>query len=382
VTYPDSKAYTYAYDTMGRPISLTDNQPNPETWVTGVQYGISSKLLQINYGATYNQYYKTRTHNNRLQLTSVGSMQYTYSPTQNNGQITKQKELPSGEEVTYMYDSLSRLIGAVTTDSPTVPQWGQAFTYDGFGNRTSASVTKGSAPYGTWTYDAATNRMAGFYDANGNMTMTGTPAYNGYTYDVENRLVIVPAGTGYENYAYAPNNKRVWRRMSDGTEELYLYGISGQKLGTYKPFIYTSSFVFSISTIDTNLYFGSRMIVSRGVTVQPDRLGSNRAGGSRFFPYGEEQQVTAQDRDKFATYYRDSTTGLDYAQNRYYANTLGRFITPDPYMATDDAPSDPSDPQSWNRYAYVLGDPISFHDPSGLWKECPDGTHAGPDAKN
>ncbi len=156
VTYPDNKAYTYAYDTMGRPISLIDNQSNPETWVNGVQYGLSGELLQIVYGAYYTQYGEARTYNSRLQLTQVGSMQYTYSPTQNNGQITKQKDLASGEEVTYTYDSLQRLMGAVTTDSPTVPQWGQAFTYDGFGNRTSASVTKGSAPYGNWTTPTAT----------------------------------------------------------------------------------------------------------------------------------------------------------------------------------------------------------------------------------
>jgi len=273
--------------------------------------------------------------------------------------------------VTYTYDSLQRLIGAVTTDSPTVPQWGQAFTYDGFGNRTSASVTKGSAPYGNWSYDAATNRMAGFYDANGNMTFAPS-GYGDYRYDVENRLVSVPAynpGTPYQTelYAYAPNNKRIWKRMSDGTEELYFYGISGQKLGTYKPFIYNNG-SFAISTIDTNLYFGSRTIVSRGVTVIPDRLGSNRAGGLRYFPYGEEQPTaTAQDRDKFATYYRDGTTGLDYAQNRYYASTLARFTSPDPSGDSWDV----GNPQSWNSYAYVLNDPINYNDPSGL-TECGD----------
>src|SRR5438132_7095626 len=144
--------------------------------------------------------------------------------------------------------------------------------------------------------------------------------------------------------------------MSDGTEEIYFYGISGQKLGTYKPFIYNNG-SFAISTIDTNLYFGSRTIVSRGVTVIPDRLGSNRAGGSRYFPYGEEQPTaTAQDRDKFATYYRDSTTGLDYAQNRYYANTFGRFLSPDPHQGS----GGPSDPQSWNRYSYTQNDPANY----------------------
>jgi hypothetical protein len=43
--------YTTAYDAMGRPISLTDNNPvNPATWVNNVQYGLSSELLQMNYG--------------------------------------------------------------------------------------------------------------------------------------------------------------------------------------------------------------------------------------------------------------------------------------------------------------------------------------------
>ena len=72
---------------------------------------------------------------------------------------------------------------------------------------------------------------------------------------------------------------------------------------------------------------------------------------SRYFPYGEEQTTTTQDRDKFGTYYRDGTTGLDYAQNRYYASTLGRFLSPDPYTAS----VGPADPGSWNRYAYTRG---------------------------
>jgi RHS repeat-associated protein len=318
-----------------------------------VQYGISGELLRISYGAYYNQYTETRTYNSRLQLTSVGTMQYTYSPNHNNGQITQQLDSVSGEQVTYTYDSLQRLISAVTTDS----SWGQSFTYDGFGNRTSAVATKGSAPYGNWSYDSNNHMLNYGWDANGNMTSSPGGAM---TYDVENRVT----SAGGDQYAYAPGNKRIWKKMPNGTEELYFYSISGQKLGTYRPFIY--QYGISISTVDTNLYFGSRTIVSRGVTVVPDRLGSNRAGGSRYFPYGEEQQVTPGDRDKFGTYYRDSTTGLDYAQNRYYASTLGRFMTPDPYKSGSGSGT-PANPQSWNRYAYVQNDPINFRYPSGLF---------------
>jgi RHS repeat-associated protein len=150
--------------------------------------------------------------------------------------------------------------------------------------------------------------------------------------------------------------------------ELYFYGISGQKMGTYNVSrtVYTNT--LSILAVDVNVYFGSRTIVSRSGTMARDRLGSSRMGGSKYYPYGEEQQVTAQDRDKFGTYYRDGTTGLDYAQNRYYANTLGRFTSPDPYVAS----GGPGDPGSWNRYSYTRGDPINRLDPSGLSDTCPE----------
>ena len=75
--------------------------------------------------------------------------------------------------------------------------------------------------------------------------------------------------------------------------------------------------------------------------VYQDRLGTNRASGNagagtttngaRFYPYGDEITSTANDREKFGTYTRDSYTGLDYADQRYYASTYGRFNTPDPY---------------------------------------------------
>ena len=96
------------------------------------------------------------------------------------------------------------------------------------------------------------------------------------------------------------------------------------------------------------------------------RLGTNRTGGARFYPYGEEiGTATANDRTKFGTYNRDGFTGLDYADQRYYASSYGRFNTPDPYRAS----AGPSDPGSWNRYAYVGGDPVNSLDPTGLFSE-------------
>jgi len=77
--------------------------------------------------------------------------------------------------------------------------------------------------------------------------------------------------------------------------------------------------------------------------------------------------------DRFATYYRDQISTLDYARNRYYSSTLGRFMTPDPYIATASGANNPADPSSWNRYVYAENDPVNFNDPGGLMLGCPSG---------
>ena len=83
---------------------------------------------------------------------------------------------------------------------------------------------------------------------------------------------------------------------------------------------------------------------------------------SRYLPYGEELTSTPSDHIKFGTYNRDSYTGLDYADQRFYASTYGRFMTPDPSAKS----AKDGTPGSWNRYSYVQGDPVNRKDPRGL----------------
>jgi RHS repeat-associated protein len=94
-----------------------------------------------------------------------------------------------------------------------------------------------------------------------------------------------------------------------------------------------------------------------------------RSQNGTYYPYGEEYTPTGQDGDKFATYFGDAATNLQYAKNRYYSSAMGRFLTPDPYRAS----GGPADPGSWNRYAYVEGDPVNDYDEWGL-DPCPVGT--------
>jgi len=78
-------------------------------------------------------------------------------------------------------------------------------------------------------------------------------------------------------------------------------------------------------------------------------------------PFGDEITSTTNDREKFATYTRDSYTGLDYADQRFYASTYGRFNTPDQFRRS----ARRRNPESWNRYIYANDDPINKNDTTG-----------------
>jgi len=184
--------------------------------------------------------------------------------------------------------------------------------------------------------------------------------------------------SGNVRYFYDSRNKRIWQgnfstdfngNVYLASEQIFFYGVDGKKLGTYPPLItyggvrgnIPQSIVFTQAyPFTTNAYFGGKLIQQGTTTFMPDRLNSN----GKYFPYGEERNypALAPDQVKFATYTRDGATGLDYADQRYYASSFGRFTTPDPYMAS----GGPADSQSWNRYAYVRSDPVNRFDPAGL----------------
>ena len=187
-----------------------------------------------------------------------------------------------GETVAYTYDSLARLSTAAIAGAS---GWGLSWSYDGWGNRLAQSVTKGSGPTTALTVDAATNRIStasGWgYDNNGNATQAGTGM--ALTYDLENRL-LTAAG---EQYGYAPDNKRMYRKSASGVEKLTFW-LGERMLARYV--VGTTSL-----TLDgVWRYFGGR-----NLSVVPDRVGSNVAGGKKYYPYGEEVAVSAGDDFKF-----------------------------------------------------------------------------------
>jgi RHS repeat-associated protein len=65
---------------------------------------------------------------------------------------------------------------------------------------------------------------------------------------------------------------------------------------------------------------------------------------------------------KFTGQERDAETGQDHFMFRNYVSAAARWTSPDPYLGSYDL----TNPQSLNRYAYVLNNPMKFLDPFGL----------------
>jgi RHS repeat-associated protein len=345
--------YNYSYDSMYRLSGMTSGST---TVVSGVSYNAANQLLSMSYSGIN----ETRGYNVLNQLTSLNNgsanLTYTYPTGTNNGKLSSMYNAVSGETVTYTYDSLNRIATANGSG------WGEQYTFDGFGNLTEKHVTAGSGPSMSVGVNESTNQLVGTtYDANGNAYQANV------AYDVENHVYALVGESPYPVYSYDAQSRRIflWSGTYDSENNstnysVVVYSPSGQKLGTYLfiPGEYSKNggayqAFIGVSLPSSDTYFGGRRLAAM------DQLGSV----GTFYPWGEAKGNTnPQDTWSFATYWRDSANGLDYANNRYYSNAYGRFMTPDPYTAS----GGPADPQSWNRYSYTRGDPVSRLDPAGL----------------
>jgi len=80
----------------------------------------------------------------------------------------------------------------------------------------------------------------------------------------------------------------------------------------------------------------------------------------KYWPYGEDTTTTPPgQRLAYAMMERDTEGTRFYDHARNHDHVLGRFLSPDRVGGT------PANPQSWNRYAYTLNNPVKYVDPNG-----------------
>jgi len=87
-----------------------------------------------------------------------------------------------------------------------------------------------------------------------------------------------------------------------------------------------------------------------------------------FYPFGGERAYTTNctQNYKFTGKERDSESGLDDFDARYYSSQYGRFISPDWSAKAEPVPyAKLGNPQSLNLYAYVGNNPVTLTDHDG-----------------
>jgi len=341
-----------------------------------------------------------------------------YAP---NGNILSHTDSVMGAW-SFGYDTLNRLIAANAGASVPAQFAGQygCWTYDPFGNRLlEAYSTATSTPCASGAYDntqqmntpqssASNNRLSTLtYDLSGNVYYDGV---NTYAYDGEGRLCAVSqpsinGGAQYQ-YLYDASGARVGKAAFTGSfpainttcappgaasgfvlKSQYLLDLGGQQVTELGP---TSNWVHS------NAFEGGRLTGTydsdgKGVHFSiADPLGTKRvqlgiqsSNGTATIdencyslPFGNNFGNTPQTNcvgpgvdateHHFTGKERDTESGNDYFGARYYASSMGRFLSPDWSAKMEPVPyAKIENPQSLNLYSYVWNNPLSRNDPDG-----------------
>ena len=283
----------------------------------------------------------------------------------------------------FLYDRNTRLVSAATVPGT------QTFNYDAFGNRTTATTAgivkcnDGADCALNPDVNRNTNHLSGpqtVYDNAGNLAQIDGHAY---TYDPLGMMTSQNA-TQFSQYVYTADDERI--AVYKGTR--WEWSVRDASARVLRAFTSDDTATAPASTgwtwITDNVFRGSLLLAAEHPEsgrrhFHVDHLGTPRlitydggsiAGSYEYYAFGT--QPDAGNREipieelKFTGHQRDLAGGdvhvLDYMHARYYDGAVGRFVSIDPVLMIENAVPNP---QQWNRYAYVFGNPLLLTDPTG-----------------
>jgi RHS repeat-associated protein len=255
------------------------------------------------------------------------------------------------------YDDLGRIISANCASA-----WSQTFAFDPFGNLKKT----GSAQFlPTYTGESGAgspiNRYFSIpggsvsYDGNGNLTNDVT---HSYTWDADGNMLSTDGTT--VTMMYDAMDRMIEQTRGSSHTEI-AYGPYGMKLALMNGQTLVNAFV--------KLPGGSRAVYdSSGLAYyrHSDHLGSSRLATTpsrtkyydvAYAPYGEDYNGSGTTPDLAFTDQNQDTVKNSWSSNLYdfmfreYRTAHGRWTSPDPAGL---GVVDPTNPQTWNRYADVL----------------------------
>ncbi|OGL47349.1 MAG: hypothetical protein A2W05_00960, partial [Candidatus Schekmanbacteria bacterium RBG_16_38_10] len=367
IKYPDNTPIKYEYDSGGN-LYLVKNTSNDAVYATYSNYNALGQAGTITYANGVSTAYQYNPQNNRLYSITTNSpsagglmnLSYSYD---NIGNITNITDILNSQKTrTFKYDDINRLIEAGS------PSYGGnlIYQYDKIGNMTY------NCKYGYYYYDDPLHKHAVTrvvkngvtidtysYDDNGNMI---SGAGRSLTYDYDNRPTSIIYNSMAVISVYDAGGNRV-KKITPNSTTIYigqLYECTG---GVCTKYVFAGSQrIANISGTETYYYHTDHLGSSNIIT---DKNG-NKVEDIFYYPYGEMKFHTGaiNVRHKFTGQELDAETGLYYYGARYYDPRLARFLSADSIVP------DPSNPQSLNRYTYVLNNPLIYIDPTGhgFWK--------------
>ena len=383
-SYPTGLKLDFAPNALGQATQARNANQSSIYYASGAKYFPNGALKQFTYG---NGIVHTMTQNARqlpARVTSSGGVNdfaYNYDA---NANITNIWDLGGGDNYSrwLTYDNLDRLTAAGSA-SFGGDAW-HRFTYDAVDNIKSWKLA-GVKDYAEYVYDSQ-NRLTSIrntagatvvgigYDAQGNLANKNGQLYE---FDYGNRLRNVP---NKESYRYDGLGRRVQTAKADGSRTtLWQYGQAGQMLfssdwdgpsylnqKTHESIYLAGSL---IATIDHD--WPSNAVIATKYQ-HTDALGSpvavtNEAGAvierNNYEPYGAIIGNPTRSGIGYTGHVMDGVTGLTYMQQRYYDQSVGRFLSVDPVTANS------SNGVNFNRYGYANNNPYLYVDPDGRWGE-------------
>jgi RHS repeat-associated protein len=372
-----SGSYAFTLDDYGREAGLTNPLPlnNPYAW-TYTASGLVASVTDPTANVTTNTYdplnrLTARSTTGSTGCTNCVSLTDTYNDASDIVLSTSTIAPSPTSTTTYAYDPLARL----TTYTPPSAIQPQVYTWNGQPDR--ASITIGNGTKLTTTFDAASrptiDSLSRTYtsDNEGRITsfpITGSPG-QALTYDALGRLTQVKdsSGTVLATYTYdALDRLRTATENSATTRFLYV-GLSNavaQENNTSTGITNHATDMAGTDLFDFNAtgnvsgYLGRN---SHDDVVWTASTTGAVAATLTYDPYGNLVSSTGSTlpNTRWQSSHYDGAAGLYYVIARWFAPSLGTFLSDDPLTASQ------ADSQARDPYAYGAGDAIDRIDPTG-----------------
>ena len=394
ITNPWGTSVYYGYDKVGRVTGVND-PGGVLIYANALSYRAFGAVKGMNYGdgKSLSALYDNRLRPTKWDVSTVLGYNYTYNNTYLNettGRVSYAQSIydPTLDR-SYEYDHVGRLVishsGAEARAHAINGQWGtmdgpysQGYDFDVWGNVThkygwGGEVQGGKAGQSSdinYTYTG--NRRNGFsYDLSGNLT---NDLGQTFTYDATGQQAMAAYGGYFLQQSYDGDGLRV-KKNENGTTTYYLRSsvLGGQVVAEMnssgvlgREYVYLDGQLLALRAPDNGVlhtYWVHEDPITKSKRVT-DKMGTV-VSTIELDPWGAEatdfSNNAAFQPKKFTSYERDGN-GSDEAMFRRSNRWHSRFDQPDP----DDGSYSLTNPQSFNRYAYVQGDPVNFVDPSGL----------------